>query len=121
MAELRPTDDPLPWLMSLHHLKANPPHFQALWEGSKTFEVRWNDRDFQLADCLVMEEWIEGEPTGRAVSALVSHMLHGGEYGLADGWVCLSLKYMDRHDDRPTSTAPSPPSPGLRQSRHVIL
>jgi hypothetical protein len=98
--------------MSLHHLKTTPPHFEALWDGSKTFEIRWNDRDIQLADCLVMEGWVDGRATDRAVSALVSHILEGGQYGLADGWACLLLKYMDRHDDRPTTTAPPPRSQG---------
>ena len=37
-----------------HVLKVQPPYFAALADGSKTFEVRRNDRAFQAGDSLVL-------------------------------------------------------------------
>ena len=41
----------------IHVLKVIPPYFDALADGSKTFEVRRNDRGFQCGDTLELMEW----------------------------------------------------------------
>lgn len=41
----------------VHHLKTWPDYFAAVRRGSKTFEVRTNDRDFQVGDLLVLQEY----------------------------------------------------------------
>lgn len=43
--------------MSEHELKVVPPYFDALVSGSKTFEVRKNDRAYQRGDVLRLREW----------------------------------------------------------------
>lgn len=44
--------------MTAHHrLKTYPVWFQRVWEGSKTFEVRLNDRGFQSGDRVTLREW----------------------------------------------------------------
>lgn len=43
--------------MAIHALKVVAPYFDALADGSKTFEVRRNDRGFQKGDTLVLQEW----------------------------------------------------------------
>jgi hypothetical protein len=48
--------------MAEHVLKVVPPYFDALVDGSKTFEVRRNDRGYQTGDRLVLWEY---DPTGR--------------------------------------------------------
>ncbi|VTU44903.1 DUF3850 domain-containing protein [Variovorax sp. RA8] len=82
----------------IHELKTDPEVFQASWDGLKTFEIRVNDRDFQVGDSLYLletehtgEEMRAGAPlvyTGRTLRKVVSHVLTG--YGLAPGWCCLS-------------------------------
>lgn len=42
---------------TIHTLKVAPPYFAALADGSKTFEVRANDRAYQRGDLLVLREW----------------------------------------------------------------
>jgi hypothetical protein len=51
--------------VSEHILKVVPPYFEALVDGSKTFEVRANDRAFQKGDRLTLWEY---NPDGRASS-----------------------------------------------------
>lgn len=84
--------------MKEHELKTDPLVFEATWTGAKTFEIRFNDREFAVGDILVLREtessgqaMKEGAAlvyTGRELRREVTHVLGG--YGLADGWVCLS-------------------------------
>lgn len=46
--------DPQP---ATHELKVVPPYFDSLVSGSKTFEVRKNDRAYQRGDILKLREW----------------------------------------------------------------
>lgn len=45
-----------------HELKTWPRYFERLLDGTKTFEVRKNDRGFKVGDVLWLREW---EPGGR--------------------------------------------------------
>ena len=96
-------------------LKTDSAVFQAVLEGKKTFEIRKNDRQFNVGDCLVLREtvytgsemkarhnggfpgfMIEGKPleyTGRSLSVIVSHVLNGPFYdGLSREWCVLSIE-----------------------------
>lgn len=77
--------------MSVHRLKVEQPHFQALWDGSKTFEIRWDDRGYAVGDQLILMEWDGQRETGEGLTAKVTHLLRGGQHGLAEGWVVMSL------------------------------
>ncbi len=87
--------------MKTHLIKTDPEVFNAVLVGAKTFEIRLNDRDYQVGDTLrLMETESTGEAmragaplvfSGREIVKVVSHVLSG--YGLADGWVCLSFDY----------------------------
>ncbi|AKG88281.1 DUF3850 domain-containing protein [Listeria monocytogenes] len=48
-----------------HELKIAPEYFEAVTEGRKTFEIRKNDRNFEVGDTLVLQEFDNGEYTGR--------------------------------------------------------
>ncbi len=42
----------------IHDLKTIPPFYKDVENGLKTFEVRKNDRDFKVGDCLVLQEYL---------------------------------------------------------------
>lgn len=84
---------------AIHELKTDSEVFQAVVEGRKTFEIRFNDRDFKVGDELVLLETIhtgeqmkQGKPllySGNELRKTVSYVLSG--YGLQDGWVILGI------------------------------
>jgi hypothetical protein len=43
--------------VTTHELKVIPPYFDSLVAGTKTFEVRKNDRAYQKGDVLRLREW----------------------------------------------------------------
>ena len=84
--------------MTTHDLKVWPGYFDAIADGSKPFEVRKNDRNFQTGDTLVLREYSPGadEYTGREVRRTVSYMLSGDDpmgfaFGLRQGFAVLGL------------------------------
>lgn len=85
--------------MKEHILKTDPAVFDAVWIGAKTYEIRFDDRNYQVGDNLrLLEtkhsgvEMKAGAPleyTGREVTKTVSHVL--SSYGLMHGWRILSF------------------------------
>jgi hypothetical protein len=65
-----------------HELKTWPEYFGAVLDGSKTFEARFDDREFEVGDVLYLREWNpETEAyTGRETRRTVSYKLSGGEF-----------------------------------------
>ncbi len=45
---------PLP---TIHELKSWPEYYAAVRRGTKQFEIRTNDRNFQLHDFVLLREW----------------------------------------------------------------
>ncbi|ENI4126730.1 DUF3850 domain-containing protein [Vibrio fluvialis] len=77
----------------IHELKISAENFTEVLAGRKTHEVRFNDRNYQIGDCLNLREIDEsGHYTGQEMNTQISHVLHGDQYGLAEGWCVLSLK-----------------------------
>ena len=90
--------------MKTIELKTDPIPFQASMEGLKPYEIRYNDRDYQVDDEIILketkftEEQMRKDPrhfplvyTGRELVREVAHVLSGAQYGLLEGYVCLTL------------------------------
>ena len=78
--------------MSEHSLKILPPYFAAVAEGRKPFEVRKDDRGFQVGDVLVLSEWTpEQGYTGAMMGQRVTYIYRGEAGGLQEGYVVMGL------------------------------
>lgn len=80
--------------MKVHELKTWPEFFDAVKRGEKTFEVRFNDRDYQVGDVLLLLEWdpASGRYTGQLVDKLVTYVCSGGKFGIEPGTVVLGIR-----------------------------
>ncbi|WP_294174120.1 DUF3850 domain-containing protein [uncultured Clostridium sp.] len=95
--------------MKIHELKIFPQFFEKVLDGSKTFELRKDDRGFEVGDILILKEFrqglidcTQGEPivleekgyTGRAIEKEISYIFKGGYpgMGLRKGFSILALK-----------------------------
>lgn len=64
-----------------HELKTWPEYFTPVMQGTKTFELRVNDRDFHAGDDLVLKEWLhEGGYTGNELMRRISYVLPVSEF-----------------------------------------
>lgn len=89
--------------MTIHLLKSWPDFFEPLLNGTKMFEVRFNDRYYKVGDILHVREFDDktGKYTGRDLKREVTYILDGvGSGGIAplagihSRFVVMSLKYI---------------------------
>lgn len=59
----------------IHWLKTEHSYFQESWDGSKPYEIRVNDRDYQLGDILILAEGTNDACAGRAIIARVTSVI----------------------------------------------
>jgi hypothetical protein len=83
--------------MKTHHLKIWPQWFDAIRLGSKSYEIRYDDRGFNVGDRLVLEEFKAGvgEYTGRTIEKRVVYISRGDDAeafgGLREGYAVLGI------------------------------
>lgn len=79
--------------LNVHKLKILPQYYIAILENRKTFEIRYNDRDYKVGDVLELNEIIDGKYTGNRIMVLVTYIhVGGGDFGVEDGWVIIGFK-----------------------------
>lgn len=78
--------------MSSHHLKCWNEFHDAIRRGEKTFEVRKNDRDFQVGDVLRLHRFDPETQTfsSSVISRLVTYIMHGPAFGIEAGYCVMS-------------------------------
>jgi len=100
-----------------HDLKLNSEFYQDVLNRRKTFEVRINDKNFQVRDILTLREFIpclncngtgrvedhtdfvdcivcnesHGEYTGNECYASIEYILQGGQFGIAKEYCVMSI------------------------------
>lgn len=78
----------------IHELKCESRFFTKVSEGKKTFELRKNDRDFQVGDYLALNETdregSEDYYTGNSLIARVRYILDDKEY-VPEGYVAMGI------------------------------
>lgn len=75
-----------------HELKTVNPHFQAIADGDKWFELRYDDRGFKVGDILWLREYDADTRvySGRELKRRVTYILRSHP-GLVDGFVVLGI------------------------------
>ena len=75
--------------MNIHKLKIQPEYLDDLLFNHKTFEVRNNDRGYQINDVLVFQD-----KRTNLVHYFKVKYIHSG-LGMQEGYVCMSVVYME--------------------------
>lgn len=85
----------------IHELKIHPDYFNMIMSGIKNFEVRKDDRHFNVGDELLLKEFIpkgffkvpqdEEYYTNRILHRRVDYILRGGQFGIEEGYVVMSI------------------------------
>jgi hypothetical protein len=91
--------------MKTHELKTDPVGFDAVVEGRKKFEIRFDDRGYEVGDELVLRKtrhtgaaMREGAPLeydGPPLHVNVGYLMRGPVYGLGEGWVIMGIEPRD--------------------------
>lgn len=78
----------------VHELKTWPEYLDALIDGSKTFEVRKNDRDYRVGDRLHLLGWNPSAKAynGREHTLDVTYVMQGPAFGVAADHVVMGVK-----------------------------
>jgi ASC-1-like (ASCH) protein len=79
-----------------HRLKTIQPYFNEVVDGKKNFEIRKNDRDYQVGDTLLLEEYSTDTSdwgyTGVIHRKTISYVLKDcQQFGLLNGYCVLGL------------------------------
>jgi hypothetical protein len=79
--------------MKKHELKVWMNYYEDIAEGKKNFELRFNDRNFQVGDVLRLREYNEKENyyTDREITKTISYILSDTTFGLKDNWIVIGL------------------------------
>ncbi len=72
-------------------MKTLDPFFELVFQGTKDFELRFDDRDFLVGDIVWLQEYKSNIPTGRNIKKEIKYILRKFK-GLQAGYVILGLK-----------------------------
>ena len=80
--------------MKIHRVKCYDRFFRLTESGKKLFEIRRNDRDYQVGDLLELNETTDAEHTGRAALFRITFVLTCENFseGIKDGYAVLGIE-----------------------------
>jgi len=75
-----------------HKIKTVSPFFEDIESGKKKFEIRKNDRNYQVGDLLVLSHWDHQSKcfTGRQIYGRVDYILDDRRF-IQEGYICMSI------------------------------
>lgn len=80
-----------------HELKILPVYFEAVVNERKQFEIRKNDRDFQVGDQLILKEWNKDGFTGKSCQSEITYIT---DYMQKNGYVVLSIRVGELENEK---------------------
>lgn len=121
----------------IHKLKILPEFFPLVEKGKKRFELRKNDRNYQEDDILLLQEYFDGEYTGRQCVVKITNVFGSNneeslwpelkkETIISDQYVILSIKKINvpieiledtKQLGEGTAALPPPPNPWASKNR----
>lgn len=80
-----------------HELKVWTEYIRPIITGTKTFEIRKNDRDFKVGDILILKGYDadNNKYTNDEIEVVVTFILSETFFGLKDGYVVMSIKVLN--------------------------
>ena len=70
-----------------HIIKILPQYFEAVRDGRKRFEIRVDDRDYQIGDTVQLAEFDGDKFTGNFIEIQITYVLRNcEEFGLMPGY-----------------------------------
>ena len=78
----------------IHDLKIEQPYFEAVKEGIKTFEIRYNDREYRIGDTVNLEELApngHNKYTGRIITVEIIYVT---SFNQKDNWVVFGFEVL---------------------------
>lgn len=80
-------------MANVHNLKTWPQFFKEVQSGNKPFEVRKNDRQYEVGDTLILEEFDpnKGKYTGAWLPVVVTYKLDDIQF-VKENFIILGIK-----------------------------
>lgn len=73
-----------------HELKSLPEFFNPILDGNKTFEIRLNDRGFNVGDRLLLREYVGA--FGYTTRAIIVEVIYITDFAQREGFVVMSIR-----------------------------
>lgn len=81
-------------MSKVHALKIDPEHYKTIKDNTKNFEIRYNDRDYQVGDRLLLHEYDRNShqfTKGEPIEVVITYLLADDKY-LKPSYVCLGIR-----------------------------
>jgi hypothetical protein len=87
--------------MKKHDLKVWMNYYEDIETEKKNFELRYNDRNFQVGDKLILREYNEKENyyTDRSVIRKIGYILSDTTFGLKDNWIVIGFEPVSKGNE----------------------
>lgn len=82
----------------VHEIKVSSLFFNDIYESENIFESDFENKDYQVGDIIVLEEYSDGRYTGLESHRVVSYKIDKNQYGIYKDWCILGLRSMNDND-----------------------
>lgn len=78
----------------VHELKILPEYYKNVKNGNKTFELRENNRNYKVGDCLILKEFNNNQFTGNQVIVVIKYILDQYKDIIKENYVIMSIELL---------------------------
>lgn len=79
-----------------HYLKIWPEFYKPVKQRKKTFDIRFNDRNYKVGDICIFQEWDPKKEEYTGSPDIITHVPYvlSGTPWLPEGYVCMSIRVL---------------------------